>query len=857
MVRVKTTHSFAILTSPRELQYISGVTKRRDSSAGTLLRRAADKSHTDKLTGETVSHYRILRKLGGGGMGVVYEAEDLTLGRHVALKFLSDQLAEDPKALARFQLEARSASALNHPNICTIHEFGRHGKRHFIVMEFLKGETMRDLIGGKPMEIDQVLDLGIQVADALDAAHAEGIIHRDIKPGNIFITERNQAKLLDFGIVKQPAKWFGTPAAPGQATLSLPEQLTEIGSTLGTVAYMSPEQARGSDVDARADLFSFGAVLYQMATGTMAFQGGSAGEVLEAIFTCKPTPIVQLNPKVPALLAQIIEKALEKDRASRYQSAAEMLADLRRLKREPELLEPLGRTSTPDAEISVSAAPAGAKGRPTRLYWIVGGAVVLLALVTGFWLKHQSKSATIKPISTTQPSAAPSIAVLPFADLSANRDQEYFSDGLAEELLNSLAKIPGLHVTARTSAFQFKGKSEDLRVIGQKLNVANVLEGSVRKEGKRVRITAQLISTNDGFHLWSETYERQLDDIFAVQADIARSVAGALKVALLGKTASAPASQTKDAEAYNAYLQGRYFFGRRSKEDLERAVSYFTSAIERDPSYAAAWVGLAEVHQRQADNGYLPVDEGYRKARQETDKALALDENLAIAQAELGWIKRAHDWDWQGAVAAYQRALTLDPGNTAALRGAAVLAFTLGRLDEAIELDNRALRLDPLYVAAYNNLGFQAYYAGRFDEAASALKKALELNPNFPISRILLGRIYLAQSKFEEALHEMERETDPVWRLYGLSLAYQAVGRRKEADAVLASFIKDYGETMAFQIAEVFAYRGQIDLAFDWLERAYKLRDGGMADIKNDPLLKRLESDPRYAALLKKMRLPL
>jgi serine/threonine protein kinase len=790
-------------------------------------------------------------------MGVVYEAEDLTLRRHVALKFLPDQLAEDPEALARFQLEARSASALNHPNICIIYEFGRHGKRPFIVMEFMKGKTLRDLIGSKPMEIDQVLDLGIQVADALDAAHAEGIIHRDIKPGNIFITERSQAKLLDFGLVKQIAKWSETSGDAGEATLSMPQQLTEIGSTLGTVAYMSPEQARGSDVDARSDLFSFGAVLYEMVTGTLAFQGGSAGEVLEAIFTRKPTPAVRLNPKVPAQLEQIIEKALEKDRTLRYQSGADMLMDLQRLKRDTAAPKFGGEASVGAAETSLAATRAGPKGLPTTLYVIVGAAAVLLALVTGLWLNHRSKSAAAKSVSPTQPSATSSIAVLPFADLSANRDQEYFSDGLAEELLNDLTKIPGLRVTARTSSFQFRGKSEDLRVIGQKLNVDSVLEGSVRKEGKRVRIRAQLINANDGFNLWSETYERQLDDIFAVQEDIALAVAGALKVTLLGKNTPTSSSQTKDAEAYNSYLQGRYFYGRRSKEDLERAISYYTSAIERDSGYAAAWAGLSEAHHRQADNGYIPVDEGYRKAREEVERALALNENLAEAQAEMGWIRRAHDWDWEGADAAYRRALMLDPGNATALRGAAVLAFTLGRLDEAIELDYRAVRLDPLSVPTHNNLGLHAYYAGRLDEAAGALKKALELNPDFPVARILLGRGYLAQSQPQQALEEMERETDPVWRLYGLCLAYQAVGRKKEADAALATFINNYGETMAFQIAEVFAYRGEIDRAFQWLERAYALHDGGMADIKNDPLLKSLVHDPRYAAFLKKMRLPL
>ena len=790
-------------------------------------------------------------------MGVVYEAEDLTLRRHVVLKFLPDQLADDPEALERFQLEARSASALNHPNICTIHEIGRHGKRPFIVMEFMKGETLKHLIGGRPMEIDQVLDLGIQIADALEAAHADGIIHRDIKPANIFVTGRSQAKLLDFGLVKQTAKWSETSADTGQATQSLPKQLTEVGSTVGTVAYMSPEQARGKEVDARTDLFSFGAVLYEMVTGTLAFEGGSAGEVLEAIFTRKPTPVVRLNPKAPAPLEQVIEKALEKDRTLRYQSAADMRTDLQRLKRDSVTLKSGGGTSVPAAEISSASALAATETRSTRLYLTIGAAVVLVALAAGLWLNHRSKSGKIKPVTTTQPSATPSIAVLPFADMSTNQDQEYFSDGLAEELLNDLAKIPGLRVTARTSSFQFKGKNEDLRVIGQKLNVACVLEGSLRKEGKRVRIRAQLISAYDGFHLWSETYERQLDDIFAVQEDIARSVAGALKVTLLGKNTAVSSSQTKDAEAYNSYLQGRYFYGRRSKEDLERAVSYYAAAIQRDSSYAAAWAGLAEVHHRQADNGYIPVDEGYRMAREEVERALVLDENLAEAQAEMGWIKRAHDWDWEGADAAYQRALMLDPGNATALRGAAVLAFTMGRLDEAIESDHRAVRLDPLNIPTHHNLGLHAYYAGRLDEAADALKKALELNPDRPGTRNLLGRVYLAQSQPQQALNEMERETDPVWHLYGLSLAYQAVGRKTEADAALAKFINTYGETMAFQIAEVFAYRGEIDRTFEWLERAYTLHDSGMADIKGDPLLKSLERDPRYTAFLKKMRLPL
>jgi serine/threonine protein kinase/Tfp pilus assembly protein PilF len=798
---------------------------------------------TDSLIGINVSHYRILKKLGGGGMGVVYEAEDLTLQRRVALKFLPDETAQSPDALARFHREARSASALNHPHICTIYEFGRFGERSFIAMEFLKGQTLKDLIGGRPMGIDNVLELGIQLADALAAAHAEGIIHRDIKPGNIFVVGAGQAKLLDFGLAKKMAGRFDLQAGADQATLSLPTAMTETGLALGTVTYMSPEQARGEDIDARSDLFSFGAVLYEMVTGAPAFPGGSLGEVLEAIFTRQPTPIAQVNSQVPEPLRRIIEKALEKDRTLRYPSAADMLEDLKRTARGGEFPE--------------AVPPSAGKRRRTRILAVTGAAAVLLSLLTLFWPNRGSKRGETGPPAVPSSSAPPSIAVLPFADLSENRDQEYFSDGLAEELLNDLAKIPGLRVTARTSSFQFKGKSTDLRTIGQKLNVASILEGSVRKDGQRVRIRAQLVDPRDGFQLWSETYERQLDDIFAVQDDIARSVAGALKVALLGTTGSAASSQTKDPEAYNAYLQGRYFYGRRGKEDLERAAAYYTAAIERDSTYAAAWAGLAEVHHRLADNGYLPVEEGYRMARRETERALALDDNLALAHAEMGWIKRAHDWDWEGADASYQRAAALDPGSASALGGAAVLAFNLGRLEEAIELDTRAVGLNPLSVPTLNNLGFHAYYAGRWEEATAALNKALELNPDFPVTRTVLGRVLLAQARPREALEEMAKEPDAVWRAFGLCLAYHAAGRAAEADATLSSFIKDYGETMAFQIAEVFAYRKEIDRAFEWLDRAFALRDGGMADLKNDPLLKSLVGDPRYAALLKKMRFPL
>jgi serine/threonine protein kinase/TolB-like protein/Flp pilus assembly protein TadD len=810
-------------------------------------RNAADRGPEgiDLLVGRNVSHYRILGKLGAGGMGVVFEAEDLVLRRRVALKFLPEELARTPEAMARFQQEARAASSLNHPNICTVHEFGEFEGRPFIVMELLKGRTLREIVNGRPMTFDRIIGLGLQLADALAAAHAEGIIHRDIKPGNIFVVGEDRAKLLDFGLAKRVAPVPDTVAG-AFSTLSLPADLTQSGFTPGTVTYMSPEQARGDEIDARSDLFSLGTVLYEMATGRPAFPGRSPGEVLEAIFTRRPASLAGADSALPEGLRRVIERALEKDPAARYASAADMRRDLARLARS-------GDAAT------TAAAPRGRRSRPGRILALIGAAAALLSLVAYTWLRlgpgRRSGPGGAGP--STDVTAPVTIAVLPFEDLSAKADQEYFSDGLAEELLNDLAKVPSLRVTARTSSFQFKGKSIDVRVIGQKLNVASVLEGSVRKDGRRVRIRVQLIDTRSGFQLWSDTYERQLDDIFAVQAEISRSVAGALRIALLGKSVSGSASQTKDPEAYNAYLQGRYFYGRRGKEDLERSVGYYTAAIERDPGYAAAWAGLAEAHHRQADNGYLPVEEGYQMARRETERALALDDSLALAHCEMGWIQRAHDWDWEAADASYQRALQLDPGSRPALIGAAILAFNLGRLDEAIALGKKVASLDPLNVATLSNLGLHALFAGRLEEAATALKKVLELNPDFPVSRVLLGRVLLAQGRSGEALGEMEREPDPVWRLYGLCLAYPAAGRTKEAEAALAEFIKGYGETMAFQIAEVYAYRGEIDQAFAWLDKAYRLRDSGMADILNDPLLKGLEKDPRYAVLLKKLRLPL
>jgi eukaryotic-like serine/threonine-protein kinase len=785
--------------------------------------------------GTRLGPYEIQAAIGAGGMGEVYRARDTRLDRSVAIKVLPADVNADPETRARFAREAKAIAGLSHPHICALHDVGEHEGVTFLVMEHLTGETLAQRLARGPLPLEQALAVATDVAEALGAAHRRGVVHRDLKPGNVMLTEAG-AKLLDFGLAKLRAQEEPALASAVSAT-TLSAPLTAAGAIVGTLPYMAPEQLEGKAADARADLWALGAILYEMLTGKRAFEGESAATLIGNILHTEPAPLTTRQPITPPALERLVGRCLAKDPARRWDTAHDVAEELRWIAR------PTG------------SSPAARPSRPAGRRWALAAVLTAVALAAGaaaLW----RPGAWRRLSGSTGSGAITSIAVLPLENLSGDPDQEYFSDGVAEELLNDLAKIPGLRVTARTSSFQFKGKGSDLRTIGQKLNVATVLEGSVRNDGRRVRIWVRLVDARDGFHLWSETYERQVDDIFAVQEDIARSVANALKVAVLARPASGRASPTKDPEAYGAYLQGRYFYWRRGKEDLERAAAYYVKATERDPAYAAAWAGLAEVHHRQADNGYLAVDDGYERARREVQRALALDEGLALAHTEMGWIQRAHDWDWEGADASYKRALALDPGSRPAVSGAGVLAFALGRLDEAVELDKRAVALDPLSVGTHTNLGFHAYYAGRMDEATAALKKALEINPDFPVAHVVLGRVLLAQGRNEAALAEMEREADPVWRLFGLCLAYHAAGRAKEADAALASFTKEYGETMAFQVAEAFAYRSEVDRAFEWLDRAFALRDAGMADIKNDPLMKSLEGDPRYAALLRRLRLP-
>ena len=707
-------------------------------------------------------------------------------------------------------------------------------------MEYVHGESLRSMLDREQvLPAGQAIALAVQALDGLAHAHAlryvdelgstgAGIIHRDIKPANLLVDEHGNLKLTDFGIVK----------VLGEG------QVTKTGFNPGTIDYMSPEQISGLPVDTRSDVYSLGVTLYEMLTGRVPFPRrvtDSDYDILKAHMETDPSPMRTLNPEIPSSLAEIVTRSLKREPGQRWQTAADF--------REALLAHQQNRPLPASVARPAQAKPRFAPSRAARLGWLYAVLALVATAVPGvLWLARSGKIFQPAPDQ-------PSIAVLPFADVSSETGQEYFSDGLTDELQTALEKVPGLRVQGRTSSFQFKGKTADFSVIGKKLHVTAILEGTVRKQGKHVRITAQLIKAADGFHLWSETYDQEMDDIFAVQDRIARSVTAALSITLLGKKTTARPAQHTNADAYNAYLLGKYFRGQQSQESKQKAVGYFEQAIKLDPGYAPAWLGLGECRTTQAGAADIAVEEGYRTARAAITQALKLDPNLVEAHAALGEIEMLHDWEWAGADASFQRALALDPRNAEALRDAGSLARMLGRLEEAITLYRRAIEIDPL--TGHRGLGMNLYYAGRQSEAKAAFEKTLEFAPQAEFAHEFLGQVELAQLHPREALAEAEKERHPGYRLVGLALVYHALGRNKESAAKLAELIGKFQADYWYQIAEVYAFRGETDRAFEWLERAYRERDIGITEMKSDPLLSSLRADPRYTALLKKMRLPL
>jgi serine/threonine protein kinase/tetratricopeptide (TPR) repeat protein len=736
------------------------------------------------MIGETISHYKILEKLGEGGMGVVYKAEDTRLKRSVAIKFFSSQALGNEEEKIRFVLEARAAAALDHPNICTVHEIDEIDGRTFIVMAYIEGYTLQEIVEMGPLNADDALDIAIQVAEGLKEAHEKGIIHRDIKLSNIMITGKGQAKITDFGL----AKLLGHTS------------ITETGTIMGTVDYMSPEQANGDPLDHRTDIWSLGVALYEMLTGRKPFDAESKVAVIHKIIYEEPDRIMDISDNLPNSVEAVVEKSMEKVPRDRYENMGALITDLQAVR---------------------SAASIHAKKE------------------------------------------SPSIAVLPFADMSADKDQEYFCDGLAEELINALTHIKDLKVIARTSAFSFKGKNVNVRDIGKELRVGNVLEGSVRKAGNRLRITAQLVDTAEGHHLWSERYDREMEDVFAIQDEITLAIVDNLKPMLLGQEKEKLIRrQPVDLKAYDYYLKGRWFWNKRTGDALKEAIEYFEKALEKDPEYARAYAGLADSYFALPAHTTYPPKEALLKAKKAAIKALEIDDTLSEAHTSMATALGIIDRDWGKAEKEYRRAIELNPGYATAHHWYGVVLMFRGRLDEAIAELLRAIKLDPLALMISIGLAQAFTYSRQYDKAIEVSMKTIEMAPDYIWAHFDLGDVYLQKSMYEEALAEFykEREIPGSKALYmdahiGLTLA--RMGKRADALKVLEGLLEQSKGVYVspFALAKLYFALGEIDKGFECLEKAYNELDFHLGYLKVDLNFDCVRSDPRYVAMLKKMGL--
>jgi len=836
-------------------------------------------------TGTKLGRYEIRSKIGAGGMGEVYLAQDTELDRMVAIKILPEALASDPQRLQRFVQEAKAASALNHPHILTIHEIGTTANSRFIATEFIHGETLRQHVNAG-MKLSDILETAIQICGALSAAHSAGIIHRDIKPENIMVRRDGYIKVLDFGLAKltEPRGSTTDTEAPTKAMVN-----TGAGIVMGTANYMSPEQAKGTHVDARTDLWSLGAVLYEMITGRLPFHGETPTETLSLILQKEAAPLTRFTNEVPAELERIVTKALTKDREERYQTAKDLLIDLRNLKRKIEVDAEIERTVAPELRPSVSTGggqsvtPTGSGGvaattsaktahSASSAEYIVSGikqhkvavaviaSLVLIAVGAGVigmsaYLRARNSEVAIE-----------SIAVLPFVNQNHDPDSEYLSDGVTESIINSLTQLPSLKVMARSSVFRYKGKEADPMAAGKELGVRAVLTGRIMQRGDSLTISTELLDVRDNKQLWGEQYQRKVSDLLAVERDIAREITGNLRLKLSGPEQSRVVKHyTENPEAYQLYLKGRFYWNRRTEEGARKGIEYFQLAIDKDPTYALAYTGLADCYSILGTSynvASLSPSEAIPKAKSAATKALEMDDTLAEAHTSLAYIRLNYDWDWAGAEREFKRAIELDSNYANAHHWYSHYLMAMSRPEESLAESKRALELDQLDLVMNIHLGWHYIYAHQYDLAIAQFRKTLEMDPNYGLTHWYLGQAYALKGMYAEAETELLKAKYLLQQNVAveadIGYAYAASGKGGEAKKVIDELKQSSKQRYisSYYLALIYTGLGEKDSAFEWLENAYRERSDLLIYLKVDPRLDSLRSDARFAELVRRVRLP-